>query len=278
MGRSKRLRQPKTGGPQTSRVHSATRRLGPPRTIVVLVAVTLLAGALVAGLLLRGSFSSGSSAGPKTAAIVDQLSLTQPNPSFAEAATATLQQAGYAVDYYPGEEVTVDFYKNLATHGYDLIIMRVHSGLARDYGQPTNYVSLFSNEPFSDTKYAAEKAAGLVGRASYYEGSPQYFGIVPAFIESSMAGRFDRSTILLMGCDSLATKTTAEAFIRKGAKAVVGWSGRVSAGHTDATTESLLQLLLLDGLPMKDAVAQTMAELGPDPEYDSKLLVYPPKG
>lgn len=239
---------------------------------------SLLAAALVAGLLLHGPFSSGSSAGPKTAAIVDQLSLTQPNPGFAEAATATLEQAGYAVDYYPGEEVTVDFYGNLPTHGYDLIIMRVHSGLARDYGQPTNYVSLFSNEPFSETKYAAEKAAGLVGRSSYYEGGAQYFGIVPAFIESGMKGRFDGTKIVLMGCSGLITDTTADAFIRKGAKTVVGWSGRVSAEHTDAASETLLRHLLLDGLPITDAVTQTMADLGPDPEYNSALLVYPPKG
>lgn len=239
---------------------------------------SLLAAAIVSGLLLRGSFSSGPSAGPKTAVIVDQLSLTQPNPSFAEATTATLQQAGYAVDYYPGEEVTVDFYRNLATHGYDLIIMRVHSGLARDYGQPTNYVSLFSNEPFSDTKYAAEKAAGLVGRSSYYEGGAQYFGIVPAFIESSMKGRFHGATIVLMGCDGLITDTTAEAFIRKGARSVVGWDGRVSATHTDAATETLLRHLLLDGMQTRDAVTQTIAEVGPDPEYDSKLLVYPLQG
>ena len=278
MGRSKRLRQPKTGGPQKARVHSATLGLRPPKAIAVLVVASLLAAALVCGLLFRGSFSSGSPAGPKTAAIVDQLSLTQPNPSFAEAATATLEQAGYAVDYYPGEEITVDFYKNLPTHGYGLIIMRVHSGLARDYGRPTNYVSLFSNEPFSDTKYAPEKAAGLVGRASYYEGGAQYFGIVPAFIESSMTGSFDGATIVLMGCYGPITDLTAQAFVRKGAKAVVGWSERVSAKHTDAATERLLQHMLIEGHTTRDAVNLTMAEVGPDPDYGSTLDVYPSKG
>jgi len=275
MGRPKKLRQPKAGTPEKGKVHRATRGRRLWVTSVILVAGVFLAAAVAGGLLLHGSFSSDSSAGPKTAAIVDQLSLTQPNPSFAEAATATLEQTGYAVDYYPGEEVTVDFYKNLPTHGYDLIIMRTHSGLARDYGEPTNYVSLFSNEPFSDTKYAAEKAAGLVGRSSYHEGGAQYFGIVPAFIESSMTGRFDGAIIVLMGCDGLITDTTAEAFIRKGAKTVVGWSGRVSATHTDAATEHLLRHLLIDRLTTTDAVAQTTTEVGPDPEYDSTLLSYP---
>ena len=43
------------------------------------------------------------------AAIVDQLSLTFPNQTFIETATNTLKQAGYTVDYYPGEKVTVEF-------------------------------------------------------------------------------------------------------------------------------------------------------------------------
>lgn len=42
------------------------------------------------------------------AAIVDQLSLTYPNQTFTQTATNTLKQAGYSVDYYPGEEVTVE--------------------------------------------------------------------------------------------------------------------------------------------------------------------------
>ena len=278
MSHSKKTRQPKAGTPQKTEAHRATRRQRVLGTMVILVAGILVAALVAGGVLFRDQFWGSSTAGPKTAAIVDQLSLTQPNPSFAEAATATLEQAGYAVDYYSGEEITVDFYKNLPAHGYDLIIMRVHSGLARDYGQPTNYVSLFSNEPFSETKYAAEKAAGLVGRSSYYDGGAQYFGIVPAFIESSMAGRFDGAKIVLMGCDGLITDTTAEAFIRKGAKTVVGWSGRVSATHTDAATEHLLRHLLIDRLTTTDAVAQTTAEVGPDPEYDSTLGVYPSKG
>jgi hypothetical protein len=281
MRRPKKACQPKTGrSPQGEACHA--RRSGSlSKAVAILVAATFVGGLIVYLLLgqqLWDLTTGGSSSGPKTAVIVDQLSLTQPNPAFAQAATSTLEQAGYVVDYYPGEQVTVDFYRNLPTHGYDLIIMRVHSGLARDYGQPTNYVSLFSNEPFSDTKYAAEKAAGLVGRSSYYEGGAQYFGIVPAFIESSMAGRFDGATIVLMGCDGLITDTTAEAFIRKGAKTVVGWSGRVSAAHTDAATERLLVKLLVEGLPLADAVAQTAAEVGPDPDYGSTLLLYPPGG
>ena len=244
---------------------------------IVLVSVVLLSTSLAAGLLFSGLTTSGPSE-PKTAAIVDQLSLTQPNPDFAASATNILEQADYRVDYYPGEEVTVEFYRDLPTHGYDLLILRVHSGMARDDGELTGYVSLFTGELFSDTKHYEEGEAGHLGRARYYDGSPEYFSIVPAFIESGMGATFEGTTVIMMGCNGLTTDVTAEAFVQKGAEAVVGWSGRVSASHTDVATERLLQHLLVDKLTTPQAVAQTMAEVGPDPSYDSTLLVHPSEG
>ena len=38
-----------------------------------------------------------------------------------------LRDAGYSVSYYQGEQVTVDFYRELAARNYDLVILRVHS-------------------------------------------------------------------------------------------------------------------------------------------------------
>ena len=274
MARSQKARRLKAGRPQReARARQKGRLL---KVTAGLLAVAIAFGLAIFLFLTLGTGESPT--GPKRAAIVDQLSLTQPNPAFAETASGILEDAGYVVDYYPGEEVTVDFYRDLPTHGYDLLLLRVHSGLAKDYGEPTGYVSLFSGEPFSETQHVQEKADGLVGRASYYDGSPQVFGIVPAFIESSMRGRFDGATVVLLGCDSLATDTTAAAFIRKGAKTVVGWSGRVSAEHTDAAAEHLLRHLLADGLSTESAVARTMADIGPDPDYNSVLRLYPPNG
>jgi hypothetical protein len=189
-----------------------------------------------------------------------------------------LEQAGYLVDGFEGEEITVEFYSGLPLRDYDLVILRVHSGLAEFHGELTDYVGLFSGEPYSERKYAKEEATGIVGRATYYESGPAYFGIGPDFIESGMTGKLHGATIIMMGCDGLKSDMTAQAFIRKGAKVVVGWSGPVSARHTDAATELLLRHLLLDGLTVREAVARTMAEAGPDPEYDSELLMYPRKG
>jgi len=252
------------------------RKLG-----ILLVSVVLLSVSLAAGLLLSG-LVTGDSSGPKTAVIVDQLSLTFPNPAFAETATDMLEEAGYAVDYYSGEAVTVDLYRDLPKHDYELIILRVHSGIVRQVDPQSEertvmeYVGLFTGEPYSDATYGGREGAGRIGLAvarDYHGG--QYFGVTPYFIEFTMEGRFDKATIILMGCDGLRSDRTAESFVERGAETFVSWDGKVSASHTDAATERLLQHLLTDGLTMQEAVTETMAEVGPDPEYDSTLLVYP---
>jgi hypothetical protein len=69
----------------------------------------------------------------------------------------------------------------------------------------------------------------------------------------------------------------AEAFVRKGAGAFVSWDDLVSTDHTDAATERLLHYLVVEKRTLSEAIAQTMAEIGPDPSYGSKLLVYPPE-
>jgi hypothetical protein len=281
--RTKKPRWPPINGlrPGQTRPERGSTRLA--RAIVVLLAATLIANLVVGVLLLRNAFWGDSSPGPKTAAIVDQLGLTQPNPSFAQVAGNILEQAGYMADYYPGEDVTVDFYRDLPSHDYDMLILRVHSAIATgidaDTGEEieTEYLGLFSGEPFDAEKYPQGRLKGL-GKASYYEGAPPLFGIASDFIRYSMRGEFHGATVLMMGCDGLTMDATAKAFVDKGAKAVVGWSGPVSASHTDTAAESLLRHLLLERLPIGDAVGQTMAEVGPDPTYGSRLVVYPSGG
>jgi hypothetical protein len=218
--------------------------------------------------------AADSNGGPR-AAIVDHLALTEPNPAFAEAATDLLEQAGYSVDYFPGEEVTVEFYRQLPSWGYDLVILRVHSAQGRVGDQPADWVTLFTVDPYDTTSYRSEQTKQRVSKVSYFEGGPAYFGVMPSFIKSSAKGNFQGATIIIMGCDGLITDTMAEAFVEKGAKAVVAWDAPVSSEHTDAATERLLQHLLIDKLALQEAVAQTMAEVGPDPSYQSVLRLYP---
>jgi hypothetical protein len=218
--------------------------------------------------------AADSTGGPR-AAIADHLALTQPNPAFAEVATELLEQAGYAVDYFPGEEVTVEFYRYLPTWGHELVIFRVHSALGRVGDRPADWVTLFTADSYDKTSYRNDQTKQRLSKVSYYKDGPEYFGIMPSFIKSSVKGDFQGATIIIMGCDGLKSDSMAEAFVEKGAKAVVAWDGMVSSEHTDATTEQLLRHLLIDGLAIQEAVPQTMAELGPDPSHESILRLYP---
>jgi hypothetical protein len=212
------------------------------------------------------------------AAIVDQLSLSAPGPEFVETATATLERAGYEVDYFPGEQVTVDLYRDLPKRGYDLIVLRAHSGRIRteDLGGLTDDVTLFTGEPFLLGQYDDELRSRALVLARYFEDEEKVeplFGVTSEFVRSSMKGGFDGALVVMMGCDGLRSRSTAEAFLERGASAFVSWSDLVSATHTDAATERLLEKLVNDGLPVDEAVAQTKAELGPDPAYGAEMRV-----
>ncbi len=262
------------------------------------LAVVGLTAAALAIVLFVTRGSSTEPLASHTAAIVDQLGFTAPAPAFVAEATRALEQAGYTVDYFPSEQVTVDFYRELPARGYGLVIVRAHSGfaakdastLAAELASREGDTFLFSSEPYSEDKYTQEQIDQRLGVAAYldptgvpgdpeallaaFNSAPRYFGIKPSFIQSSTHGRFERATVILMGCYGLSSNALAKAFVKKGAQAVVGWDDLVSAGHTDTTTERLLTHLLADNLPVDAAVAQTAAESGPDPTYGGKLTLY----
>jgi len=263
------------------------------RAASVLLRFVMPAVFIVAAVVLLVTFWTGREAeAPELrAAIVDQLGLNEPNPEFVQTATSTLQRAGYTVDYYPPEQVTVDFYRQLPKQKYVLIVFRVH--IARFDAQYltmedpvrrqaildafANGAFLFTSEQYDKTKYPDDRENLRLFQVRNLTGSgdTRYFGISPRFIEV-MQGSFEKAVIVLMGCDGLLFDGTAQAFMDKGAGAVVGWDGLVSGSYTDQATQALLQKLAAEGLPLGEAVQRTMAEVGLEPAYNSSLKVYPP--
>ena len=209
------------------------------------------------------------------AAIVDHLSLSAPNQTFKETATNILEAAGYAVDYYPGEEVTVGFFRNLPLSDYGIVVLRAHSAIPHHASDAPSRLAIFTSEFYSTTKYVYEQLSGQLGRVIYHEESPEYFGIGPEFVKSSMYGAFNNATVIMMGCEGLTYTEMAEAFVDKGAKVYIGWNGPVQAYHTDQATIQLLRHLVSEIQTMEQAVTETMKEVGPDPADNSILLYYP---
>ncbi len=253
-----------------ARVQASKKRLahiGTAITVAILVAIISISSFIIYSHLNPSPDQINNQQSQPKAAIVDHLSLTAPNQTFTQTATNTLKKAGYTVDYYPGEEVTVEFYRNLPTHGYELMILRVHStGM---YGQ------LFTSEPYSSTKYVYEQLTDQVLRFSFYEEPPYYFGISPLFVKRSMKGKFQDTTIIMMGCNGLRSTYMAEAFIEKGAKVYISWSDSVLASHTDQATINLLYHLILEKQTLRQAVQNALKEVGTDPVYGSLLVYYP---
>ena len=246
-------------------------------TVTILVAIIAISSFLVYSYLnpssnqtINPDQTSNQPSQPK-AAIVDQLSLTASNQTFKETATNILKQAGYTVDYYPGEELTVEFYGNLPTHGYSLIVLRVHSAITIGLQS----LGLFTSEVRSKTKYVYEQLTDQLVGAKFPNDETEYFGISPLFVLNSMKGTFQNTTIIHMGCDGLAYTTMAEAFRQKGAKVYISWTGDVLASHTDQATTHLLQHFLIEKQTIKQAVTEIMEEVGLDPAYKSLLAYYP---
>ena len=215
----------------------------------------------------------GSQTAPSKAAIVDHLSGSWPNPAFVKQCTAMLEQTGYEVDYVKGDDVTVELYQNLPTHGYKLIILRVHSAYIPEYLS----LALFTSEPYTKNRYVYEQLRNRVASgqlAPEKEGDPKYLVITDKFVRFNMKGSFDDAIVIMMGCSGV-KKCAADAFVQKGAKAYIGWTGPVSAYHTDRTTIHLLRRLLEKDHSVNEAVVKTMKTVGPDPTHKSTLLYWP---
>lgn len=209
------------------------------------------------------------------AAIVDQLYSLQPNEAFISEITSELEDYGFEVDLYQGDEVTVDLYRQLPGYGHQLIVFRAHSGLLRSKGERIERTCLFTNEPYSETKHVAEQLSDQLAKARIDEYHPWVFGIGDEFVTQSMEGEFDDTVIIMMGCSCLYLEDLAEVFINKGAAAYLAWVATVDLDYVDDATLSLVENLCTKELTVRKAVAETMAEKGPDPHYGAVLKYYP---
>ena len=228
----------------------------PKSKILVLASVVAVTFVVSMLLIQNGEAENSVYDGPPKAAIIDQLYDEIPNEKFHQKATTYLEAAGYEVDTFTTKDVTVDFYKNLPTMNYKLVVVRTH-------GTETNTgdnVVLFTGERYTDDKYITEQLLGQVKKATplleikyrasdnsssewvivndtySYLKSPavqseraqnEFFAISPKLVES-MNGKFHDTIFLLGGCDTMSNPSMSKALIDKGGSAVFGWDDTVS--------------------------------------------------
>ena len=213
------------------------------------------------------------------AAIVDQLCLLSPNPAFIEKTVNFLESYGFSVDVWQGERVTVDFYRELASYGYKLIVLRAHGGIMlRVSGQGAavqDETYLFTGETYQAGKHPGQQLADHVQKALMTPDYPLVFAVNPEFIKEELTGSFDDTVVINMGCSSGYIDDLARAFMKKGASAYLGWSATVTLEYVDEATLTLLEKLITEELSVAEAVNQTMAIAQRDPYYQARLRYYP---
>jgi len=238
--------------------------------VIIILAITMIL-AISYTLLSSEITTDGTTA---QALLIDQLSITHPNKTFYWTTQELLSQSNLQLWYKEGIFNNVSFFRNLPSYNNKIIILRVHSAIDQE-----GNLAIFTGEKWDDNKarlnYLTDILAERIVKVRVEENSTPYFGITPDFIKWSMKGNFEDTTIIMMGCQGLTTRKAAEAFIEKGAKVYISWTGPVSSEHTDSATQHLLSQLFAEGRTVGEAVTSTNNEMGKDPFYGSSLAWYP---
>jgi hypothetical protein len=256
----------------------ARKKRGTGRRRIFAFALLVVVGLVSLGLIV--THNETPPATQRRAVIVDGL-LRYPNPVFVEEATSVLDASGFLVDYVGVEEVTVDFYRRLPSLGYDIVILRVHCGpLVSTAPNGTKVAGqdavMFTAELYDPNKYVLDQADGFLAKARIVNiPDEQYFAVPPWFITQRMEGEFRDTLIILDSCYGCYSMSMAQAFVSRGSGAFIGWEGEVGANHTDTAVLTILKGLCVEGLMVKNAVQEAMAEVGPDPYSGSTMLFYP---
>jgi len=201
------------------------------------------------------------------AVIIDQLHNELPSEDFQNKVTDSLTDAGYKVDLYTTDEITIDFYKQLPTMNYEYIVIRTH---ALGEGVSDKSPSLFTGEKYSEHKYIKEQFLGHIGRGVpfFYDEMKQldgddvmdktYYVIGAKFVEEFMVGNFNNSTIILAGCETAKDSQLADSFLKRGASEVIGWTGLIDSTNNVIVVLEVLEKTLGNDVDMKDAIQMVM--------------------
>lgn len=150
-----------------------------------------------------------------------------------------------------------------------LVIYRVHSSIL-DGG-----VWFFTGEQYSNSAYVLEQLANEVHIGRTSRDANYTFAVGARFVQQYMKSRLSGAVVVLMGCDGLAAKDLAEAFMGAGAAAYVSWDGPVTLPHTDTATLVFVEGLAGLGMNVEDAIHYAEEKAGPAIPYNSSMVFYP---
>jgi hypothetical protein len=193
------------------------------------------------------------------AAIIDPLSVNQPNQTFITEVGTLLEASGYTVDVFGWEAVTVNFYQALPIFGYDLIIIRTPQCLIE--GQPEQYygipIFLITTEEYDQEEYTLMQQNEQVVAVQPFSNDKQYFALSPDFVYEVMQGQFEDTVIIIAGSYGLYDPSLAIDLFDKGALAIISWNGWIPPPYMDSATVLLLNNLFVERMNLEEAVEDT---------------------
>lgn len=274
--------------------------------VLAIISVTAIALFVSTALLQEGVEADVSTYdGPLKAAIINQLHDDFPNEFFEQTAKKYLEVAGYEVDVFTTQDVTVDFFKNLPKMNYQFIVVRTHG--ATDLADSGSVV-LFTGEKYTDEKYISEQLFGHVKSVtpllermyriqssdssqwqiindsysvltmpatSIDKADNKFFAISPKLVDEQMVGKFPNTTFILGGCNTMTNPSMAESLLKRGASLVIGWDDKVSSSDNDTAMLQLLQQMILNDMAIEDAIEKITEYFPPEQmSYPAKLKYF----
>ncbi|MCP8305127.1 MAG: hypothetical protein H3Z50_06670 [archaeon] len=208
--------------------------------------------------------------GELKAAILDSLYIIDPNDDFLTEANSTLSEAGFKVDIYLGDDVTVELFKELPSLNYKLVVLRVHTAWEENPKEPAT-IAFFTGTPYNDYDYFVERWLGEVREGTIEEYPTHFFAVTHKLIQHRYSqGDFPDSVVIVDSCFGLNSNSMAEAFIEKGSSVYIGWDWGVYSDYSDYATLTLIDNLL-SGMTIDQAVENTPK----DHDFGSILFYYP---
>jgi len=284
------------------------KKLGISHKIIIFTIALIVIFSSIGTLSLQENFiqnESYSYDGVPRAVIIDQLHNDIPKISFQTKATELLTTAGYEVDVFTTDQLSVDFFKKLPLMNYEFIVIRSHAigstGPDFDEDKP---VAIFTGEKYRNDKYIQEQLYGQILRGAPFQISAadisvdlsqwnpsegpyeistsldlvgdlsSYFLIGTKYVDELMEGRFPNSVVVLAGCSTLSNPSLAKSFIDRGASSVIGWDTTIDSFRNDSVTLAFLKNLLINNMEMEEATQAALQQSTYSKTFPANLDYY----
>ncbi|MFQ6095377.1 MAG: hypothetical protein ACE5NN_04475 [Candidatus Bathyarchaeia archaeon] len=180
-----------------------------------------------------------------------------------------LERAGFTVDYYKDNNVTIDLSKRLDNEEYEVIYINTH-GFMDSEGQ----VLIFTGEKHTSEKEKLYQEDIEEERIRCFESKGEltgYYYVTPGFFTwyGNDTG-YCNALIFIDACHSANNTSMAKAFLDLDAGCYVGWTAYIGIEYDVAMDGKFFRQMCRDG----ETVEQSIRKIKPDPNSKSKMTYF----